>query len=66
MRKIFTLVYLVNNPECDQNLLLRDYEFTDEGFGEFSDVFEVLNKTHYEPGNSVVQLIVEFAKTYYK
>lgn len=62
MRETSTLIYLVNNFESNQNLLLKPEEFTDEEFEEFADVFVMLKKAQFEPGNKTVQWIVDFAK----
>ncbi|MCX6256744.1 MAG: hypothetical protein NTW49_02415 [Bacteroidia bacterium] len=65
MRKTSTLVYLVNNFECYQNLLLTADEFVSDDFSEYSDVFELLDKVNPEPSAESVRKIVDFARNFH-
>ncbi len=64
VKKNYTLLYLINNFENQENELIRLDGLFDKNFDEFNEVFELLDKIEIEPDTQIVKNIVDFSKSY--
>ena len=63
MKKISTLLYSYYSLGSNENELINLDTVFEDDFGEYSEVFNTLNRINLEPDSRVVNKILEFAKS---
>ena len=66
MKKVSTIVFMVNDFNTDENLLIDFENFFEQSapVDDFSDVFAMLNAGMISPSENVVKDILDFSKSY--
>lgn len=63
MKKISTLFYSINDFEEGESQIFDMENLISDDFGEYNDVYKLLNETQAEPSNELVEKIINFSKT---
>jgi len=68
MRKVSTILFMVNDFNAGENLILDINALFSESTpaDDFTEVYEILNKGLIAPSEKIVSEILEFSRTYKK